>query len=161
MYINNIIKPSNSAITHLFLNHIDLIEKQLPSYLYVSRKAEPWMVTAVGKFITITYKSVIMGHLPNFFPSDKSVVSKADIITCLNIILDSTVKLLDNDRSLPINPTTTVLYACEEWRKLYKEIWNGGSKSKIKQMILENQEPLAIQIWGYLKTHHPELTEDD
>lgn len=161
MYINNIVRPRNSAITHLFLNHIDLIEKQIPSYLYVSKKVEPWMVTAVGKFITITYRSVIISHLPNFFPSDNSVVSKADITSRLNHILNNTVKLLDYDHVLPINPTTTVPYACDDWRKLYKEIWNGESKSKIKRLILENQEPLAVQLWEYLKTHHPELTEDD
>lgn len=161
MYINNIVRPRNSAITHLFLNHIDLIEKQIPSYLYVSKKVEPWMVTAVGKFITITYRSVIIGHLPNFFPSDNSVVSKADITSRLNLILNNTVKLLDYDHVLPINPTTTVPHACDDWRKLYKEIWNGESKSKIKRLILENQEPLAVQLWEYLKTHHPELTEDD
>lgn len=161
MDINNIIRTRNSAITHLFLNHIDLIEKQIPSYLYVSKEVEPWMVTAVGKYITITYKSVIVGHLPKFFPSDKSVVSKADIISRLNIILDSTVKLLNYDRALPINPTTIIPHACDEWRKLYKEIWVGKSKSKIKRMILENQESFATQIWGYLKTHHPELTDND
>lgn len=161
MYINNIIRPRNSAITHLFLNHIDLIEKQLPSYLYVSRKTEPWMVTAVGKYITTTYRSVIIGHLPSFFPSDKSVVSKADIISRLDTILVNTVKLLDYDRALPINPTTTVPHACDEWRKVYKEIWVGKSKSKIKRLILENHESLTVQVWGYLKTHHPELTEDD
>lgn len=161
MYINNIVRPRNSDITHLFLNHIDLIEKHIPSYLYVSKKVEPWMVTAVGKFITITYRSVIIGHLPNFFPSDNSVVSKADITSRLNLILNNTVKLLDYDHALPINPTTTVSHACDDWRKLYKEIWNGESKSKIKRLILENQEPLAVQLWEYLKTHHPELTEDD
>ncbi|ECV8634102.1 hypothetical protein AAA64_24560 [Salmonella enterica subsp. enterica serovar Dublin] len=161
MHINIIIEPRNSAITHLFLNHIDLIEKQIPSYLYVSREVEPWMVTAVGKYITINYRSAILGHLPGFFPTDKSVVSKTDIISRLNTILVNTFKLLDYDRALPINPTTTVPYACDEWRKLYKEIWDGKSKSKIKQLILENQEPLAVQIWGYLKTHHPELTEVD